>query len=281
MITLDDIIDHLEGAHRYSGYAMCLCPFHDDKNPSCRVWDTSYKCLSCGAHGSIEKLYEQVSGRVVIQKKSYNPAARIWDRWLTQFGSVQAIAKLAYSNLKNNPDLANYLIERKIDSQIKNCMLGYLDGYYTFPVRDEYDEIQGLIARASPTIQTKDNRYTVSPNCPIKLYVPSQRAIRKVEEIYVVYGILDSISMTMAGYPTVTGISGQALNSENLTKRVRHFVIPDRGEERSGLQLQYEMGWRATMLMLDWPSGNKDLNDIHRNFGLDKIKELVKGAMSG
>ena len=42
---------------KYDNYGMALCVEHDDHSPSMRVTIKGYKCLSCGAHGSLEKLY--------------------------------------------------------------------------------------------------------------------------------------------------------------------------------------------------------------------------------
>lgn len=280
-LCLDDVAEYLDGFHRYSGYGMARCVFHSpDNHPSMLVTDNGYKCQSCGEKGSLNKLYQMVSGRVIIQEKAkYNPAQRIWYRWAEKFGSVQNTAKEAHQELVHNPQLAHYLVQRKIDSQIKLGKIGYLDGFYTFPVRDEYEEIQGLVARASPTIQTKELRYTVSPNCPIKLYVPNWRKVLKDEYLYVSFGTLDAWTLVMAGYAGLTGISGQELNAHNLDRfRKRMYIIPDKGEEKNAIELSGMLGWRGFPLILKWPDGCKDLNDIHMKFGIEKVIELIEKA---
>jgi len=236
--------------------------------------------MSCGAKGSLEKLYEKVSGRVVAREKNpYNPAQKIWHTWFEKYGSVQAIAKLAHLELVNNPERGHYLKQRLIDSQIKVGKIGFLGGFYTFPVRDEYDVVQGIVARASPTIQTKTLRYTVSPNCPQKLYVPVWRKVLKDEYLYLCYGTLDAWTLVMAGYAGITGISGQELNYHNVDRfRKPMFIIPDLGEEKNALELQTKLGWRGMSLFLDFPDGCKDLQDIHMKFGIEKVIELIEKA---
>jgi len=279
LLTLDDVSEYLEQPHRYSHYYMAICIFHDDKTPSMRVWDTGYKCMSCGAHGSLAKLHQQISGRVVIRERVYNQSALIWKRWEERFGSIQNIAKFAHRSLLENPLDGNYLILRQIDSQIKNGMFGFLDGYYLFPIKNEYDEIQGIVARASPTIQTKNNRYTVSKGCPMKLYVPSWRKVLKEAELYVTYGTIDVWTLHLAGYTGVTGISGQELSAENLDRfRKRMYIIPDKGEEKSAIELQAKLNWRGCPLLLNFPEGTKDLNDIQRKYGLDTVSHLIEEA---
>ena len=277
-ITLDDVRDHLEGFKSYGGYGMAICPFHDDHSPSMRVSDHGYKCMSCGAKGGLSFLYQTVSGRIVTRQKTYNRATKIWDDWMDRFGSIKSICSIAYTELTRCQDLGDYLWKRgfTMDTVVAG-KLGYLDGFYTFPVKDEYNEIQGLVVRASPTIQTKDTRYSVSPNCPVKLYVPSWKSIRHATEIYVCFGTLDAWSLTVAGYPAVTGISGQELNWENLNRfNLPMWGIPDVNEEKSMFGLQRELGWRMKVLRLDYPDDCKDIQDVHRKYGLEKLKLLIE-----
>lgn len=278
-LSIDDVSEYLEQWHKYGEYGMAVCVWHDDHNPSMRVHPNGYKCMSCGAHGSLEKLYSKVSGRIVSKERSYNPAQRIWKSWEEKFGSIQIATKVAHRELASSPGLGNYLKSRKIDENIKPGKLGFLDGYYTFPIRDEWDEVHGIIARASPTIQTKSNRYTASPNCPIKLYAPNWRKVLKDSSLYVCYGTIDSWTLVMAGYAGITGISGQEFNFHHLDRfRKPIYIIPDRGEEKNSLALQCSLGWRGMSLFLEWPDGCKDLNDVHVNYGIDKVIELIEKA---
>lgn len=276
-ITVLDVSEYLDGWKKYDeNYGWCLCPFHDDHNPSCRITASGYRCYSCGAKGNLLQLYNSVSGRFVTREKIYNPADYIWRNWEEKFGSIKNIAKVAHEQLKYNPNLAHYLVQRKIDSQIKSGMIGFLDGYYLFPVKDEWEEVMGIIARASPTIQTKTNRYSVS-KCPIKLYVPNWRKVLKDDELYICFGILDSWSLLMAGYASISGISGQEFNAEHLERfRKPIYIIPDRGEENKALELQCKLGWRGKTLLLDYPEGSKDVNDVHMKMGLDFVSGLIE-----
>lgn len=280
-LTFEEVGEYLEQFHKYDGYGMAICPYHNDTNPSLRFTNVGYKCLSasCGVHGSLAKLYEYVSGRVIEKKAFHNPAQEIWRKWYERYGDARTVAKVAHQELLAHPERGGYLKKRLIDGQVKVGKLGFLDGYYTFPVRDEYDEIQGLVARASPTIETKINRYTVSPNCPIKLYIPSSKLVRTSKELYLCYGTIDVWTLAMAGYAGITGISGQELNYHNLDQyRKPMYIIPDKGEEKKGLELQCSLSWRGMMLQIDWPTDHKDLNQVHQSFGLDKVRELIENA---
>ena len=278
-ITLDDVSDYLEQFHRYSDYAMSCCPFHDDRSPSLLISLNGYHCKSCDAKGSLAKLYNHISGHPVQEtKKVYNPSAFIWDRWTAKYGSVIDVCRVAHVQLSDRPELGEYLYKRGLTTnEILSGALGILGGYYTFPIRDMDGKIQGAVARASPTIQTKDNRYSASKNCPVKLYVPDWKSILEAKEIYVCFGTLDAWSLQMAGYPALTGISGQQFQAEFLDQfRKTIYIVADKREEKSAIHLQSRLGWRGRRLDVQWLDGTKDINDIHVKFGIDKVKETIE-----
>lgn len=278
-ITLDEVGEYLENFHKYQGYAMANCEFHDDSNPSMQVTEKGYYCKSCQAKGTLQKLYTKVSKNPkVIKQKVYNPSAWIWKNWEQKFGSIKVICELAYKNIRFNPGYATYLNSRGLDTvSIQKGRLGYLDGYFIFPIKDENGEIRGAIARASPTIETKTNRYSVTHGCPIKLYSADWDLVNKSEDIYVCFGTIDMWSLWLAGYPSLTGISGQELNFKNLNRlRKRIYIIADKGEEKKALELQSQLGWRGFPLILNWKDGTKDLNGVHVKYGLDEMKNLIE-----
>lgn len=278
-ITLDDVSDYLEQFHRYSDYGMACCPFHNDRSPSLLVSLNGYHCKSCGARGSLVKLYNHISGRPVQEtKKVYNPSAFIWDRWIDKYGSLLDACRVAHVQLSDRPELGEYLYKRGLTPyQITMGALGYLESYYIFPIKDSNGYIQGAVARASPTIQTKDNRYSVSKNCPVKIYVPDWQSVLDAKEIYVCFGTLDAWSLHMAGYPSITGIAGQQFQTELLDQfRKRIYIVADKEEEKSAVHLQRGLGWRGRRLDIDWLDGTKDINNIHTKFGLDKVKEVIE-----
>lgn len=278
-IQIEDVQDYLDGFHQYDNYAMACCPFHSDRSPSMWVSNKGYRCMSCDAHGSLEYLYHHLSGRPVQHtKKEYNPSAYIWNKWIDQYGSVEEACHVGYNQLKERPDLGNYLYKRGLTNvQIKHGYLGFLSGYYIFPIFDPNGKIQGAVARASPTIQTKSNRYSASKDCPIKIYTPDWLTLCTMDEIYVCFGILDAWSLFMAGYPALTGISGQSFDFRNLDEfRKPIYIIADKNEHKKAMELQARLGWRGKRLDLPWPDGNKDCNNIHVNFGLDTLKQMIE-----
>jgi len=280
-ITLDYVQDYLEQFHRYDGYAMAICCFHDDHSPSMQISQKGYYCKSCGAHGSLERLYAHISGHPVqVSKKVYNPSAYIWDRWIEKYGSIVETCNVAHGQLLDRKELGEYLYKRKLTQyQIDLGYLGFLGSYYIFPIRDEDGKIQGAMARASPTIQTKNNRYSSSKDCPVKIYTPSWKDLNDADEIYLCFGTIDAWSLHMAGYASLTGISGQQFRPEFLDQfRKPIYIVADKGEYKSAITLQSKLGWRGRRLDIDWPDGTKDPNGIHVDYGLDALKEKVEEA---
>jgi DNA primase len=279
LITLDEISEYLQQFKRYDGYGMCLCPFHDDSSPSCQITNRGFYCKACGAKGTLLKLYNKVSNQPIqIRKKVYNPSAGVWKKWEEKFGDIKSVCKIAHQNLVQN-NFDEYLVERGLDTaSIIDGRLGFLDGYFIFPIIDEFGDIQGATARASKSIQTKNNRYTTSHNCPIKLYVPSWKRVLDAQEIYLCYGIFDAWSLYLAGYPSITGISGQDLNPKNLVQvRKPIYIIPDKKEECAGLYLQSRLEWRGRLLILPWQEYKvKDLNELHIRYGIETLQNLIK-----
>lgn len=280
-IQIDDVQDYLEGFHSYGHYSMACCVHHDDSSPSMVITDRGYSCKSCGARGSLEKLYAHVSGRPIQpRKKEYNPSAYIWDRWIDQYGSIEATCHFGHTQVTNRPELGNYLYKRGLTPvQIRHGYLGFLSGYYLFPIFDQKGKIQGAVARASPTIQSKRNRYSASKDCPVKIYTPDWLTLCTLDEIYVCFGTLDTWSLFMAGYPSLTGISGQQFDYRNLDEfRKPIYIVADKRESKSAGELQSRLGWRGKRLDIEWPDGCKDPNDIHVKFGLDVLKAKIEKA---
>jgi DNA primase len=46
---------------------MALCPFHRERNPSCKLYDDHYYCFGCQAHGDVIKLVQEIFGLSPIE----------------------------------------------------------------------------------------------------------------------------------------------------------------------------------------------------------------------
>lgn len=41
---------------------MCLCPFHNECTPSCKLYEKNYHCFGCQAHGDVIRLVQELFG---------------------------------------------------------------------------------------------------------------------------------------------------------------------------------------------------------------------------
>ena len=57
-VTMRDVMDKYQ--IKVSRSNMCCCPIHKEKHPSMKVYKDSFCCFSCGAHGDIFNLVQEV-----------------------------------------------------------------------------------------------------------------------------------------------------------------------------------------------------------------------------
>lgn len=261
MSTLDIIVEKLEKAHNYGKYISALCPFHDDKKPSFFVYEDTYRCLSCGAHGSTQSLIRKLSSlperyRVYDTKESRNP--------FTKWGKSQSLSstiEIANRILKSRP--SHFLQRRKVLSEIQfNLVLGLLEGYITFPIFNKWGELSGAVARVGENQTASAKYYVPKGQDPKLLYVPSWKRIKENKEVFVTFGIIDAISLYIMGFASASTTTGQSVSPEAFDSiRKKIIFIPDKHEEVSALKVAAKLGWRGDTLFLNYPLHCKDVND--------------------
>lgn len=249
---------------RYHGhYFSALCPLHDDKQPSLLVYHDGFKCMACQRSGSLTQLFQAVSkkGRKSSKFLSTFPSIKINPKLLSI--PSEELTWLAHDTLIAFPDQGRYLQQRKIAGQIESAHLGWWNGYYTFPAFSETDTFLSLPMRASSSIEKIIGLRWLP--CTYSLYVPSWPLFLKSKHIYIVYGIIDALTLTELGIPACTSTLGKHFDSLWLESyRAKKFsVIPDLGEEPEARHLLHNLGWRGNKLIqLDYPAGCKDVNDL-------------------
>jgi DNA primase len=274
----NSLMERLEG-RQYGHYFSACCPFHGDSKPSLLVFaDGWFKCLGCNENGNHAKLDRKIGSHFIPVRQS-NTVSRIlprWRGWEEKYGDLEGIADAAHRSLKSNSPFQTYFKRRKIYEFMDEGHLGCLDGWITFPVLDRNRNIQDIVVRSIS--KHSDVRYVLHPRMgnlrPI--YVPSWKKIEENETIYVTYGIVDAISLHLAGLPVVTGITGKSLNAEILKPLGKRFIIvPDEGEEREAHRLANSLGWRARVKELDYPEECKDPDNIRRKFGNEYLLQAL------
>ena len=265
MATLDDIEEY---GRNYGTYVSMCCPFHDDAHPSLMAHADGFICLSCNKRGSLDELLRALQGKPPAKPRwSKVP----WRRWLDG-RSYAELAWDAHQTLLDFPGQRVYLKERKILFAIEPLQLGWIDGFYTFPIFDPKAVVVGLVARAGNRESKDDLRYCTPPDMEPRLYVPEWNCIQTAECIYIPFGIIDCIDFWGMGLPTLTWSNGKRLPPEALQSiRKKFVIIPDLGEEKDAYMLSKALGWRGGVKCLDYPTGTKDPDEIYRKHGREAL----------
>lgn len=277
MSLYENLMERLDG-RQYSNYFAAKCVFHNDSNPSMFVYeDGAFYCASCGKKGSLRFLENKIGSHFRPTRDTVSNILPNWRRWEFEYGDLQGIAEHAHKTLKRYPQFQGYLKKRRIDEYIEKGILGYCDGWLTVPIFDSLGKMVDILVRG---IKGKgETRYVVKPNknAPRPLFVPSRAIVAESDQIYVVYGIMDAIGLSLMGYGVVTGMTGKSLNADLLLPlRKRFIILPDAGEEREAHLLANQLGWRARVKELSYPMGTKDPAGVREMYGDEMLKEMLQ-----
>lgn len=281
------ITEKLQHCHIYNGngneYATSFCPFHTNTNtPAFFVYPDWYKCSSCNAQGPLSKLWVKLSGEIRVSHTTTKTNLGIppWRSWIKQYGDYEAAALSAHKTAVGMPSLIGYLKKRKISEFTELGKFGWIGGWLSFPVMDEFGDIVDWTLRAHPSKHIV-SRYVVRPrlskNEPHHLYVPDWKRFQEADTVHCCFGIIDSWALYAAGFASCTGISGKSIDPklfEDVRKNIK--VVPDMWEEEAGMKLVHGLGWRGELMDIDYPSDCKDASDILTLHSVEKLQEIMK-----
>jgi len=278
----NSLLERMEG-REYSNYFSAFCPFEEHKSPALLVHDDGlFVCLSCGRKGTHAYLDKKIGSHFIPQQRN-NTVSNIlpqWKKWEREYGSLEGIADAAHRSLKRHSAYQTYFRKRKIYEYMEEGNLGFLDGWCCFPVYSPGKTVVDIIVRS--TSRKNDTRYVVHPSSDNirSLYVPSWRKVESSQIVFVVFGVVDSIALHLAGLPSLTGISGKSLSADLLRPLGKRFVIiPDKDEEREARLLANKLGWRASVTEVDFPDGTKDVDEIRRTFGNEYLLDAIGASI--
>jgi hypothetical protein len=269
----DSLLERLEG-RQYSNYFSAFCPWDKHATPALLVFEDGLaKCLSCNKIWSHKQLDRKIGSHFIPQRN--DTVSRVlpqWRKWEERYGDLEGIADAAHKSLKRFPQFQTYFKKRKIYEYVDEGTLGCLDNWVTFPVRDGKHRLVDIVVRSIHN--TRNVRYVIHPHVDNirPLYVPSWKRVAESETVYIVYGIIDAISLHLAGLPVVTGVTGKSLSPDLLKPLHKRFIIlPDDGEEAEAHRLANELGWRCRVKQVDFPEQCKDVDDIRRIYGNERL----------
>lgn len=280
-IVYEDFLRVLPQAEDKGRYIVGVCPFHNDDSPSLLVFkDGWFHCLGadCARSGTWATLWGKLKGQpiqVTPEKRiHYKSPQGLWE-----YESRETLAYQAYLDLVHFPTFQWYLEMRGVADAIDLHEIGYHRGWYTFPVRDRDYKFQNVIFRAAPHIQDAIGMRYWADGKPT-MFVPDWHLLGKEDYIIVVFGILDALTLNKYRMPVISPTHGHIFDPSWLNDyRKPIFVIPDKGEEKAGLRLTANLGWRGRMLRLDWPEGMKDANDFLKAGRQDELIAQLSQAV--
>lgn len=68
LLDLREIVSESEKLIDRGDYSVMLCPFHEEKTPSCRVTQYRYHCFGCGADGDLIKWLQHINDNCSFQE---------------------------------------------------------------------------------------------------------------------------------------------------------------------------------------------------------------------
>src|SRR3972149_4217497 len=126
----EDFEDCLENPRRYDTYIAASCCYHSpDIHPSLLVFeDGFFRCLSCGATGKFEYLYETLKGRP--PRRSPTEKA-VWS--VPKLSIVreenESLAMSAHTGPMAYETLRWYRQHLRLGCRTEACKLGWLNGW--------------------------------------------------------------------------------------------------------------------------------------------------------
>jgi DNA primase len=328
-INIIDILSHYITLHNKGHIAVALCPFHKEKNPSFTVKSNTntYKCYGCQMRGNaIDFLiqYKSCTFLEAIQEIAliknitleYNTSKP--DQLSSIYNTLEKYAKECHQNVYQ---CINYLKERSVDNKtIQKYQIGYSgirseinrkslseagllnkQGYLffhhriIFPIYNLQKRVIGFGGRTISKEQPIKYLNSMESKVFLKrenLYGLSEiRSLNSFpQELIVVEGYFDVISLSQYGYPFAVSSLGTALSIRQitlLTSQTKRVVICFDGDE-AGIRatknsfiniLNCSTIDRAQFFFTILPQGN-DPDSYIKTYGIDTFKSLLDKSLS-
>lgn len=296
MSLYKDIYDLLERdgriGRRYDHYFSCHCisPDHPDATPSLLIYEDADKpdgkgrayCTGCGFskdHAYVLRMltHGQINVMPIVSKKQqFLPN---WRKWNEKYDNLENLVEAAHQMTVIDPEQQWFFRKREIKTMIEPLKLGMLDGWAFFPIFDQQHTVIDIVVRNA---YTNKQGYIIHPDKEREspyLYVPNWKRVMDNNLVYIVYGIIDAISLEMCGLPVITGTSGQSLSNKRLMNLGKKYaIIPDRNEEQAAYRLAQSLGYFTKVIRLRWEDGEKDCDEVRVHRGESVLKSLILGA---
>jgi hypothetical protein len=269
-MIFDDFKGILSNVHEYDKYISGDCPWENHKSPALLVFkDGWFRCLGCNRSGNWTMLWNKLKGQNIVLR----PDKKItWHMPSMSGDDLETLCYQAHIDLLKFESFQWYIKQRGLEGRLELNEIGYYEGWYTIPVYGENGSFVTAVFRAAPFLQEATGQRYWCKHVPVP-FVPDWQLLNRSEDLYVVYGMLDALTLADMHLPVMTSTSGKdTFNPEWLEKyRRRIYIIPDKGEEETAYELAKNLGWRGRVMSLNFPERVKDVNGFYE---VKKEREL-------
>ena len=263
-----------------SGYLLTNCPWHDDSKRSLLVYpDGWWHCLGeCQTSGPNHRLYSEFSSPGSTRRGSRDVARGYPPNVPSNISDQILFVEEAKATIQRNSSFRWYSEQRGVEGRIETCELGWHEGWLVLPIYSPERDLTGIIMRSGPQAQKlTGTRFTQPTGQRAMIYCPDWSLLDRSDQIYVVYGMIDALTLSELRLPVVTTTGGaKSFKPEWLTSyRKPIIVVPDLGELAQARKLAGRLGWRGKVGQLSYPNDFKDPNDyLQYGRGKDLLYEL-------
>jgi len=286
--TIDNIYE-LAAANGYeprmmsAGYILMKCVWHDDEKSSLLVYpDGWWHCLGeCQTSGPNEWLYAELLSSGSVRRPAADTPRGYSPRVPSEPDQQLEFVHTAHQTLKRNSSFRWYADQRGIGGRVETCELGWHEGWLVIPAYSDKRDLVGIILRSGPQAQKMTGlRFTQPTGQRALMYCPDWSLMSRADMIYVVFGMIDALTLSELRLPVVTTTGGAKSFKAKWLEEWRKpiMVVPDAGEEPQAHHLLKNLGWRGRLKKLKYPKNYSDPNDYIRNSDGDALrKELIGG----
>jgi len=285
-VDFPTLASHWLELHRVGNTYTSLCPFHEDNDPSFRIYSDHAFCFGC------ETRVDAISLVMRMEGLRFMGAVR----WLEAYiGAMPTELRLAIRENQIAPDhpLPHHILEYwhgLVTSEIRDYyywrmltdhtidlhMLGWDGWNYVVPVWEGLPQASDVFGVRFRRSDNEEPRYFgMKGRNQARLY--NKGYLEGAEEAYVFIGEFDALLASQDGFAAVSPTAGQgswkpgwSVYFEDVQ---RIYVVPDQGEFLAGCKIASHFGDRATIVRFP-PNTGKDYTEF-RQQGHDRFDFLA------
>jgi len=247
----------------------CLCPFHDDHNPSLSfsVSRNTFRCFSCGAHGDVISLAMKVLNRNFYDTCIWLANNNIANIIIEKKEKIDFFDNSKYSKIFEYPFLnkkasAFLFDERKLNPRvIERCRLSSWRDSLQIPYFDINHKLIGIQFR---NLGPSGPRFFFPQGSSCHIYnLPILNYLSPGEELYIAEGCSDCWALMSAGHKAIAIPSATLLNVRDLKVLEGHnlHMYPD--ADAAGAALYNQLSNVIPVTRHPLPEGCKDYSDAY------------------